>query len=462
MRLPAMDSHTWAKENFGSCQLGDARRTRRSTFVAQRIVENPSGSFPDIFESWSDVKAAYDLFDMETVTLESITRPHRQQTRARTPGRYLILNDTKDVDFGIRRNIKGTAPTGNGGGNGFLLHSALLIDAPSGVLVGLAGQTVHYRKPLPKRENTTQRLKRPRESEVWGRVVDQVGPPGEGVQWVHVMDRGADNFEVYCHLREQRSDWVVRVTQKHRKIIIPDGQTQQLTEYLATLEEAGSYQLHLRAREGKPARTAQLEVRCGPLRMPCPAHQSPYVKSVGSDPIPMWVVQVREINTPKGAEPLQWILYTSLPVESFEDAWEVIEYYESRWLIEEWHKALSTGCRLTERQLETADRLEAMTGLLSVVAVRLVQLKTIARHNGGQPARQVAPLQWIDMLCRVRKGVRRSQLTIRGFYRELAKLGGFLGRKHDGEPGWITIWRGWHKLGLMLRGARAAAAKRYR
>jgi hypothetical protein len=113
--------------------------------------------------------------------------------------------------------------------------------------------------------------------------------------------------------------------------------------------------------------------------------------------------------------------------------------------------------------LETADRLEAMTGLLSVVAVRLVQQKTIARHDGDRPAREVVPSRWITMLTHVRPKLSSNDtLTIYQFYRELAQLGGFLGRKHDGEPGWITIWRGWQKLHLMIRGARAAKAQKYR
>lgn len=464
MPFPVVDSERWATENFSHCELGDERRTKRCRLVAQRMAEHPAGSFPEMFESWSDLKAAYDLFDMPTVTLESVTAQHRKQVCDRSPGRYLVLSDTTDVDFGYHRDIVGTAPTGNGWGNGFLLHSALLVEVKSEVLIGLAGQTVHYRRPLPKKENTTQRLKRPRESDVWGRVVDQVGPPPRaGVQFVHVMDRGADIFEVYCHLLEQRSDWVVRVTQKQRKILTPAGETRSLQTYLATLSEAGSYKLQLRSRDGHPARSAKLKVSYGPLRMPPSVHQSPYVKQRNLDSIPMWVVHVQEVNAPQGVKPLHWILYTSLPVESFEDAWEIIGYYERRWLIEEWHKALKTGCRLTERQLETADRLEAMTGLLSVVAVRLVQLKTIARHDGQRPAQDVVPMRWITMLIQVRPKLSiNAALTTYQFYRELAQLGGFLGRKHDGEPGWITIWRGWQKLHLMIRGARASRMKKCR
>jgi hypothetical protein len=168
----------------------------------------------------------------------------------------------------------------------------------------------------------------------------------------------------------------------------------------------------------------------------------------------MWLVHAVEVNAPKGAEPIEWVLITSIPVENFDDAWRILGYYEKRWLIEEWHKALKTGCRLECRQLKSKGGLERIAGLLSVVAVRLVQLKSAARTTPDRPAREVVPLSWIRMLLAARKRSKlTATMTIGEFYREVAKLGGFLGRKSDGEPGWITIWRGWQKLYLLVRGA---------
>ena len=108
---------------------------------------------------------------------------------------------------------------------------------------------------------------------------------------------------------------------------------------------------------------------------------------------------------------------------------------------------------------ETAPRLEAVTGILSIVAVRLLQLKTVARTQPECPAAKVVPLRWVEMLKRARKSRARKIDTVYEFYRALAKLGGFLGRKHDGEPGWITIWRGFEKLHLMIRGSEVATKK---
>jgi hypothetical protein len=452
-----IDTKEWAEEQFCNCELGDQRRTKRLIQVAQQVANHPSGSFPDQLESWGDLKAAYRLFAADGVTLEAIAGPHWRQTRSVRPGRYLVLCDTTEVDFGYHREIEGLSQIGNGSGSGFLLHNALVVEAPCRDLVGVAGQVVHYRRPAPKKENKSQRFKRDRESRVWGDVIDQVGPPAEGVEWIHVCDRGADDFEVFCHLLENRSQWVVRASSLHRLILTPDGRSKPLDKYLRSLPLAGMYELDLQARPKQAARTAKLEVRYGPLRMPLPRHQSPYVKALRPEPIPMWVVWVREVGTPKGVKPIEWVLYTSLPVETFDDAWRVVEYYECRWLIEEYHKALKTGCSVEHRLLRSPDRLEAMVGLMSVVAVRLLQLKTVARHDPHRPARKVVPPLWLEMLKAARKNLRRvHDLTVYEFYRELAKLGGFLGRRSDGEPGWITIWRGWGKLNTLVRGAQFA------
>lgn len=452
-----MDAAEWAQQQFSDCELGDRRRIKRLIKVAEQVANDPSASFPDQMATWGDLKAAYRLLDCENVTFEAIAKPHWRQTRVVKPGRYLVLSDTTEIDFGYHREIQGLSEIGNGSGRGFLLHNALLVAAESQSLIGVAGQTIHYRKPRPKKENAAQRFKRERESRVWGDVIDQIGTPEDGVELVHVCDRGADDFEVFCHLQQNNSDWVVRASSTHRLILTPDGEKIPLIEYLPRLPVAGMYELQLRARPGQAARTAKLEVRFGRLEMPVPQHKSPYVKSLDPQPIAQSVVWVREIDPPAGATPIEWVLYTSLPVTSFDEAWAVIEYYECRWLIEEYHKALKTGCGVQRRLLRETGRLEAMVGLMSVVAVRLLQLKSVARHNPDRPARAVVPLLWLQMLKAVRKKLRRvHDLTIYEFYRELAKLGGFLGRRSDGEPGWITIWRGWEKLNTLVQGARLA------
>lgn len=453
-----LDIDKWAEQNFGECELGDARRTKRAVKLAAQVAAHPDGSTPAQTEVWADCKAAYRLFDRDDVTFRALCEQHWQLTRARTSGTWLLIGDTTEIEFGIQRDVSGLGPTGDGGGRGFFLHSSLMINAESDEIAGLAGAELFHRQPAPEKETLTQKKRRRRESEVWGRVIDLVGRPPKSARFIHVLDAGADNFEVFCHLQMQRCGWIIRAAQKHRVVYDAKGGRTPLLSLVAQQPLAGTYELSLRARKPRPARTAALEVRFAPLRMPVPVQKTPFMKQCGLTEIPMWVIEVREVNAPADVEPLHWVLLTSEPVKDFDDAWTIIGWYEKRPVVEDYHKCLKTGCRVEDRQYDTSDRLQRVTGLLSVVAVRLLQLKFVARTDPDRPAARVVPEPWIRMLKALRKGKHQIK-TIGEFFRSLAMLGGFLGRKHDGQPGWITIWRGFEKLILCIRGADAMYQK---
>jgi hypothetical protein len=454
-----LDVNRWAERNFDACELGDSRRTERAVKVAAQFAADPSASTPRQTESWGDCKAVYRLMNEEDVTFRALAEPHWKHTRAQASGHHLLIGDTTTLDFGFQRDVEGLMPVGNGGGRGFLLHSSLMVGAESEEINGLVGQTIYYRKPVSKGETFRQRLGRERESKIWGEVIDLVGAAPEGATFTHVFDRGADNFEVYCHLVFSQTGWVIRAAQLKRKVETPQGEKQRLRDYLLSLPACGTYELSVRANKGQPARTSEVEVRFGPVLMPSPRDCGKFVHECGIVAITMWVVEVREVHPPQGVVPLRWVLYTSLPVESFADAWRVIGYYEKRPLIEEFHKALKTGCQIEARQYQTHHPLETSTGMLSVLAVRLVQLKSVARVDPDRPAEAIVPRRWVRMARCVQRGKHRDIATVREFYHAIARLGGWLGRKHDGEPGWITLWHGFDKLILLLRGAEASRSK---
>jgi hypothetical protein len=440
----------WAFLHFHKARLGDIRRTRRLLAFAAQAAEHPAGSIPQQTQDWTAAKATYNFLDNPHVTFQAVASPHWQWTRQQcSPGQYLILEDTTEISWQKNRQVQDTAPVGKGTTHGFLLHSALLVSATTDDIRGLAAQTIHYRQPKPAKENDSQRVKRQRESQVWLTVIDAIGQPPAGVQWVHVLDRGGDNFEVFCRVRHHHTDCVVRAAVLPRNIITPQGTTQTLRGYVATLAVAGTYQLVLRARPKQAARTATVAVSYGAVLMPRPHFCSPWAKQ--EEPVPLNVVCAREQDGPaKGA--IAWVLYTTLPVGNLEQALAVIGAYEKRWQIEEWHKALKSGCQLERRQLKKARRVEVLLGVLGVVAVRLLQLRSVARSAPERAAQEVVPLLYVKVLQRARRIPVGQPWSVGRFFRELAKLGGFLGRKGDGEPGWQTIWRGWEQLVILLRG----------
>ena len=162
-------------------------------------------------------------------------------------------------------------------------------------------------------------------------------------------------------------------------------------------------------------------------------------------------MRVYEVDTPAGAEPIEWVILTDEPVTDLAAALTVAFWYSCRWLIEEYHKCLKSGCRVESRQLEEAGRLKALLGVLAVLAVRLLQLKHQAKVNPDAPALSVIPPRYVRTLGAHLKQS-PGQMTTRQFWRETARMGGFLGRKGDGDPGWLTLWRGWQELELLTTG----------
>jgi len=449
----------WAYTQFATAKLGDRRRTQRLVTLATQIAGDPSSSLPKQTQHWSDLKSAYRLLDRPEATFEAIAAPHWQLTTDQAKAdRFLILDDTTEIDFGPKRQATGLGPVGSGVGRGFLLHSGLMVTPHDEWIVGTAGQILFHRQAAPKGETRAQRRARDRESAVWGQLIEQVGPPPENARWIHVMDRGADDFEVHCRAQRIGADWIGRVKSRNRRVRDQAGTEGALSEVLAQAAVAGGYTLALRTRPKQPARRAKIEVSFAAVTVLVPRQPAASLKALAPQSIAQWAVWAHEVNPPAGLkEPIDWLLLTSLPVRTLEEAMEVISYYEKRWLIEEWHKALKTGCQVEGRQLQRSDRLEALTGLLSVVAVRLLQLKELGRRQPERAAAALIPPQYVELVRRARGRVRPGEWTVRDFFRGVAGLGGFLGRKSDGEPGWITIWRGWEVLHWMLQGAQLTA-----
>ena len=436
-----LEPQVWAEEQFSNCQLGDVRRTRRLVKYAQQACCNPSQNTPMQTQNWSDCKAAYRLMARDEVTFEAVTQPHYELTRQQLPEVCLLLNDLTEIDYGYDSNVKGLSPIGNGS-CGFLMQNSLAVK-PDGHVIGLTGQKLRHRKLQPPNETRTQRLKRDRESLLWGQLVEQIGPPPEGVQLINVCDRGADDFEFFCRMIDQQHDWVVRAKQLHRSVE-HDGEFIPLRQKLdQTPLQRQYYELTYRSKK-HGTRTAKMRVRFREVTLRSPRLKSPWLKARGTQTLTMSVVEAFEEKPPKGVQPLRWVLHTSLPVRSFKNAWQIIEHYEKRWIVEEFHKALKTGCRVEERQHRTSDRLEAVVGLFSIVAVRLLQLRAAARSTPDRQAKELIPKIWLSAIKALRP--KSKVKTVGQFYRQLAGLGGHLLRKSDGDPGWMTIWKGFNKL----------------
>lgn len=447
-----LDPEAWSRSQFEDCDLGDTRRTERLIKYACQMAQKPDAPTTKQTEQWSECKAAYRLFQRDEVTFDAVIAPHNRQTHQLASGEYLVISDTTELDFGYLREVPGLGRIGATKRRGFFLHSALVVSADGSQVVGLGAQEL-YTRPLRKvpRVSSAKRKRRRCETDVWGRVIDSLPIPGEGVKLIHVCDAGADNFDIFCRIFARGDSCVIRAAQMTRIVHRPDGDEAQLDDVLAAAPVLGTYKLAVAANGKQQARVVAVAVRSASIVMPLPrTGVSLDAQKSGIKEIPMNVVEVREIDPADPREEIRWVLFGFEAAGTFEDCWRFIEKYEKRPVIEEFHKGLKTGLKIESRQYRHADRLAPVIALTCVQAVRLLQLRALSRNQPEMPAKKVVPAPWIEALRLMLRKPRPIE-TVRDFFRAMASLGGFLGRKGDGEPGWQTIWHGFERLNDALR-----------
>src|SRR6266487_6459492 len=444
-----LDPKSWAERTFGSVQLQDMRRTRRAVQAATNLAENPLGSLPAQMHTWKETKAVYRLRDEPDVTFAALMQPHLQQTReqALSSPVVLMVQDTTDSDLAHRRKISGVGQKGLERGRGFFVQTVLAVRPPTREVLGCMAQEPFVRIPAPEGEQRYQRRKREaRETAVWMRQVHAIGTPALGSVWVHVGDPRADMFPFFQACQATQTHFLVRAAQNRRVEVCEDEISYALTQARAFPSQA-SRPFEVPARHGRQARSTQLQLACGQMTLLPPR----YEPRAGKDPMTVWVIRVWEEQAPEGEEPLEWILVTSVPTTTLEQAWERVAWYRQRWLVEDYHQCLKSGCRIEERQLQSVDGLIRLLGLLSPLAVRLVQIRGFARSEPERPAREVVEPLMLAVVAQ-RSGQSPLTMTIGSFWTEVARLGGYLARSHDGPPGWRTIWKGWLSLQTLASG----------
>jgi hypothetical protein len=435
--------------------LGDHRLTKRLVQSAAKIAAHPEKSFNQIFD-WNELRGFYNVCHKKAATLTALQSPHWQQTRQEM-GQHplvLILHDTSELDFTEHQALEGSGPIGDGNGRGFLQHNSLAVLPEPKQVLGLAYQQWYVRKEAPKDEHTARRKQRKRESELWLRGIEAAGRPPEGCRWVDVGDRGADIYEAMVQSLAQGHDFLYRVTQNRQVWASADrGEETNLRTYACSLLSQGHDRVAIPARGGRAAREAEVALAGAPVWIPAP---SGTLQRAQQPVLAAWVVRIWEPNPPPGVEGLEWILITSVPTPTIKDLRERRDWYACRWLVEVFHDIEKNGCSEEDRRFETGERMEACLAILSLVAVRIFQLRTALDTQPDQPAAQVATQEEIEVVRRVTKHG-KGALTVKDFVRGVARLGGFLGRKHDGNPGVKTLWRGYQRLQDFLLGYQLGA-----
>jgi hypothetical protein len=451
----------FAEREFGGAELGDGRLSSRLVRMAAAALAKPGASLPEMMGTDAELEATYRFLNHPRIEPEQVLAPHVRRTVERCSARPLVVvaHDTTDLMFGGESERENLGRVRNKKA-GFEAHMSIAVEP---------GREARHMLGVLE----VQRVN--------GHTSDRSGPGGRSlngddrwfhgvrstqvflggvVEAVHVMDRASDSYQLWARMVAAGYRFVCRLS-KNRKL----APTLKLFEHLADLAEQPA-QLHRRvvlSRRGKqrgsvlrkshPARdrrNAQLEVRASRVAIPMPD----YCRGQNVPPeLQLNIVHVREVNTPEGCDPVDWKFITTEPIDEEQLLADIVDAYRARWVIEEYFKALKTGCAIEKRQLESYEGLAMVLALLAPVAWRLLQLRALAEAQPDRPAADaLTPLQLRILRVKSRDPFPDNP-TVADACFAVARLGGFL--KHNRRPGWQVLARGFHDLLLMEEGASA-------
>jgi hypothetical protein len=451
----------FGRTHFGQAELGDQRRTERLVRVADLFAAHPGRSLPQAMQSPADLVALYRLMNRPEVTHSAVLGNHYGRTREAIlahQGVVLIGHDGTELDFSSKRSLREhLGPLGGKNQFGYLCHNSVAVGA-DGEPLGLANQILHKRRRRKKTSRAAQREDPLRETRLWVRGREAIGDfPGKGGLVVDLVDRGGDTFEFLDYEHARGYHYVAR-SKSNRSCRIgheEGGGEALLHDHLRSLPAAeGGRVVEVAQRQAghgrphRPARQAAVVMAfCAVTLLPPPPGQARGEHR--QVPLRAWALRVWEPEPPQGEEALEWFLMTDVAVETAQDGWQRVDWYELRWpTCEEYHKGQKTGCAIEGPQFTTAEALEPVIALLSVVAWLLMRLRWAARQPRAQerPATDFVPLLWVLLLSKWRHKQERPDWTVREFLMALARLGGHQNRKSDGLPGWQTLWKGWSEF----------------
>jgi hypothetical protein len=463
------EAHDWAEEEFGGVDLYDLRLRRRLDELARAFMDRPGKLLPEIYKGdEAGAKAAYRFFSNRQVSMQKLLEGHYGTSveRMRKHKVVLAVQDTTELNYATHVETEGLGPIGTkkDGAQGLIVHDTMAF-TDQGVPLGLVDVQCWAREGTGKREKRKELPIEQKESMKWlrsYRAASRLQETLDDSMVVSIGDRESDIYELFLDAEEHErgAQLLVRADKaRQRKAYQSEeegGEAEYLWPLLLKERAVADYVVKVSKKGTLPKRDARVEVRYKEVTLKSPTQRPDLKKKVR-----VWAVHVVEIGYgPEVNEPLDWMLLTTVPVRTTEEALERVQWYTRRWCIEVYHKTLKSGCRIEDRQLGTADRLEACLALDMVVAWRINWLVKVGREMPEMDCTEhFSEEEWQVVWVAKKKGpLPKKPPSMRTMIRMVAALGGFLGRKNDGEPGATTLWRGLVYLESMLFGWRACQA----
>ncbi|MBW2259292.1 MAG: IS4 family transposase [Deltaproteobacteria bacterium] len=444
------EAEDWAEEEFGGADLGDRRLTNRLVSLVRDFYARPQASIPHACQSRAKTKAAYRFFEHPHISMDKVLEQHYERTLGRVSGQDVVLavQDTTTLNYTAHPATENLGPIGYrlDRGIGLILHDTMTFD-PGGTPLGLLDVQCWARdgEDFGKKKRRHEVPIEEKESHKWlisYRKVAEAQKRCPQTTLVSVGDREADIYELFdLALKEPTAPkLLVRASQNR---ILAEGQG-HLWEKVNDQEIAGIQEVHVPRRGRRPARVACLSVRFAEVTL------NPPQKKKGIKELTLWAILAREEEGgPEDVKPIEWMLLTTCPVTNFEEATEKLSWYALRWGIEVYHRTFKSGCKIEERQLGHADRIEACLAIDMVVAWRIFHLTKLGRETPDVPCTVFfEEAEWKALNTYITQTPTPPERTpsLREATRMLAGLGGFLGRKSDGEPGTKSLWIGLQRL----------------
>lgn len=421
----------WETTELQHLDIDDKRLAKRAEKILRSFFANPKGSIPKACRSWSETLATYRFLSNEAITYDDLMTSHYTATECRIreqEGVILCVQDTTELDF-TGKTIEGMGRLSYKNQRGFYSHPTLCL-TPERVSLGLVDNWLWVRE-LDKNAESIK------ESQRWIEGYERVAELAQRCpqqRLVYVADREADCYELFATASQQHypADLLIRAT--HNRSLAEGG---KLWESVAN--QAVLTRIHfLKPRKAKEkARPVTQEIKV--LRY--------MLQRKGKPSLTLTLLQAEERDPPPGHNPLVWRLVTNREVITAQDAAELIDWYRARWEIEMFFAVLKVGCRVESLQLDTLERVQKALALYLMVAWRIMFLMRIGRACPDLPADLVFDeIEWQVSYLLDNKPVPKKIPTINEVLRNIAKLGGFLGRKSDGEPGAESIWLGYSRV----------------
>ena len=438
----------------------------------ERFTDSPVSPINQACDDWSETKAAYRFFRNDKVQYQDITKGHQQAitNRTNTVKTILAVQDTTYFTYSHPQTTGLCKLTKNKGKQkneipvvGLIMHSTLLVDT-DGLPLGVSNQQIYSRpqiseekKDLKKRSHNAALPTKEKENYRWIKAleetVEQLSEKREQV--ITICDREADMYDLFLRSKELNTHVLVRACQNrkvNKKYPYSEKTGQKLWELLENKDSKGTITIDIPKRDRIPARKAECSVKYTKFVMNHPInHFEKHTKKLPS--IPLHAVYVSEEKTEENEDAIEWMLLTTLPVESIDQALEIIHWYCLRWRIETWHKILKSGLRVEDCRLATSQRLIRYLAVMSIVAWRIFWVTLISRVAPNASCYVfLNDIEWKILYRKFQKGkkVPKNEPTVNQCVHWIARLGGFLARKKDGEPGIIYMWRGLKYFAAMV------------